>query len=150
MARFLEGDKMKVDFYNNKSNDNVINKTLSLVNSANLIFRISVNVKSPILIVHNQLIEGANYVGIDKFKRFYFIDHIEAYNSKLSKIYLSTDLLMTYQNEILNNEVLITATEKPSYLSNNLPTAHTLISDKYISNVTLPTGTTKVLTTIGG
>ena len=57
---------------------------------------------------------------------------------------------MTYQNEIINNEVIITATEKPSYLSNALPTSRKLINDKYMSNVTLSNGTTKILTTIGG
>lgn len=141
---------MKVDFYNNQSNDNVINKTLTLVKSANIVFRLSTNVKAPILIVHNELVDGVNYVGIENFKRYYFIEHIEAYNSQLSKVYLTTDLLMTYQNEILNSEVLITATEQPSYLSNSLPTSQKLISDRYTSDTTLPTGTTKVLTTIGG
>ena len=57
---------------------------------------------------------------------------------------------MTYQDEIINNQVLITATEKPSYLSNALPTSRELIKDKYMSNVTLTNGTTKILTTIGG
>lgn len=141
---------MKVDFYNNQSNDNVINKTLTLVHSANIVFRLSINVKAPLLIVHNELVDGVNYVGIDNFKRYYFIEHIEAYNSQLSKVFLTTDLLMTYQNEILNSEVLITATEQPSYLSNSLPTSQKLISDRYTSGTTLPTGTTKVLTTIGG
>ena len=89
-------------------------------------------------------------MGISEFKRYYYIEHIETYNNQLSRVYLTTDLLMTYQNEILNNEVLVTATEQPSYLSNSLPTSRKLINDKYTSDVTLPTGTTKVLTTIGG
>lgn len=141
---------MKVDFYNNLSNDNVINKNIKLVKSADIIFRMAVNIKSPMLIVHNQLFDGANYVGIDDFKRYYFIEHTEPYNSQLSRVFLTTDLLMTYQDTILNTEVLVTATEKPSYLSNSLPTTQKLISDKYASDVTLPDGTTKVLTTIGG
>ena len=57
---------------------------------------------------------------------------------------------MTYQDEIINNEVIITATEKPSYLSNALPTSRELINDKYMSNGKLSNGTTKILTTIGG
>lgn len=141
---------MKVDFYNNQSNDNVINKTLQLITSKSIVFRVAVNEKSPMLIVHNQVLDGVNYVGINEFKRYYFIEHVEAYNNQLSRVFLTTDLLMTYQNVILNSEVLVTATEKPSYLSNSLPTERKIISDKYMSDVTLPTGTTKVLTTIGG
>lgn len=141
---------MIVNFYINLSNDNVINKDIKLITSKNIIFRSAINEKSPMLLLHTQLLDGVNYVEIPKFKRFYFIEHTEAYNNQLSRVFLNTDLLMTYQNEILNNDVLITATEKPSYASNQLPTTQQLISDKYVSNVTLPTGKTNVLTTIGG
>lgn len=109
----------------------------------------AINEKAPVLILHSQELDGANYVGIPDFKRYYYIEHIEPLNNKLSRFYLTTDLLMTYQNEILNNEVLITATEEPSYFSNSLPTSRKLINDKYVSNVSLPDGKTKVLTTIG-
>ena len=141
---------MKVNFYNNQSNENVINKKLKLISSRDIIFRMAINEKTPMLILHHSTIEGVNYVGIPDFKRYYFIEHVEPYNNVLSRVYLNTDLLMTYQDEIINNQVLITATEKPSYLSNALPTSRELIKDKYMSNVTLTNGTTKILTTIGG
>lgn len=140
---------MNVNFYDNQSNDNVINKNLKLIASKNIVFRMSINEKNPVMLLHTQLLDGVNYVEIPNFKRYYFIDHTEAYNNQLSRVYLNTDLLMTYQNEILNNEVIITATEKPSYASSELPTTHQLISDTYESNTSLPLGTTKVLTTIG-
>ena len=141
---------MKVNFYNTQSNENVINKNLKLISSRDIIFRMAINEKTPMLILHHATIKGVNYVGIPDFKRYYFIEHVEPYNSSLSRVYLNTDLLMTYQDEIINSEVLITATEKPSYLSNALPTSRELINDKYLSNVTLSNGTTKILTTIGG
>ena len=141
---------MKVNIYDNQSNENVINKNIKLITTKDSVFRMEKKEKTPMLILHNSTIKGVNYVGIPDFKRYYFIEHIEPYNSELSRIYLNTDLLMTYQDEIINNEVLITATEKPSYLSNTLPTSRELIKDKYMSNVTLTNGTTKILTTIGG
>ena len=141
---------MKVNFYDNQSNENVINKNLKLITSEDLVFRATVNEKNPVLLLHNDLLNEINYAEIPTFKRYYYIEHVEAFNNQLSRVYLTTDLLMTYQNEILNNEVLITATETPSYASNSLPTTRQIVSDKYESNVTLPNGTTKVLTTIGG
>lgn len=141
---------MKVNFYNTQSNENVINKKLKLISSRDIIFRMAINEKTPMLILHRSTIDGVNYVGIPDFKRYYYIEHVEPYNNVLSRIYLNTDLLMTYKDEIINNQVLITATEKPSYLSNSLPTSRELINDKYMSNVTLTNGTTKILTTIGG
>lgn len=140
---------MKVNFYNNSSNDNVINKKLDLIISKELIFRKNVNEKDPVLLVHNSILNNINYVEIPTFKRFYFIEHTENYNNQLSRIFLTTDLLMTYQNDILNNDVIITATDQPSYSSNSLPTNLNLISDTYKSDTVLPLGTTKVLTTIG-
>ena len=140
---------MKVNFYNNQSNENVINKKLDLITSKDLIFRKNVNEKDPVLLVHNSILNNVNYVEIPNFKRFYFIEHTENYNNQLSRIFLTTDLLMTYQNDILNNEVIITATEQPSYSSNALPTNINLISDTYKSDTVLPLGNTKVLTTIG-
>lgn len=141
---------MKVNFYNTQSNENVINKKLKLISSRDIIFRMAINEKTPMLILHHSTIDGVNYIGIPDFKRYYYIEHVEPYNSSLSRVYLNTDLLMTYKDEIINNQVLITATEKPSYLSNSLPTSRELINDKYMSNVTLTNGTTKILTTIGG
>ena len=141
---------MKVNFYNTQSNENVINKKLKLISSRDIVFRMAINEKTPMLILHHATIDGVNYIGIPDFKRYYYIEHVEPCNSSLSRVYLNTDLLMTYQDEIINNQVLITATEKPSYLSNALPTSRELIKDKYMSNVTLTNGTTKILTTIGG
>lgn len=141
---------MLVNFYNNLSNDNVINKDIKLITSKNIVLRSPINEKSPVLLLHNQLLDGVNYVEIPKLKRCYFIENTEVYNNQLSRVYLTTDLLMTYQNDILNNEVIITATEQPSYASKQLPTTHQLISDTYESNTTLPTDKTIVLTTIGG
>lgn len=141
---------MKVNFYNTQSNENVVNKKLKLISSRDIVFRMAINEKTPMLILHRSTIEGVNYVGIPDFKRYYYIEHVEPYNNVLSRIYLNTDLLMTHKDEIINNQVLITATEKPSYLSNSLPTSRKLINDKYMSNVTLTNGTTKILTTIGG
>ena len=141
---------MKVNFYNTQSNENVINKKLKLISSRDIVFRTAINEKTPMMILHRSTIDGVNYVGIPDFKRYYYIEHVEPYNNVLSRVYLNTDLLMTYQDEIINNQVLITATEKPSYLSNTLPTSRELINDKYMSNVTLTNGTTKILTTIGG
>lgn len=141
---------MKVEFYTTNDNVKIINKTLKLNKTVNIIFHNNVSEQSPVIIMTKDNVSGSNYVHIPDFNRYYFIDSIDKYKANLVIVNLSTDLLMTYQNEIINKEVLITATEKPSYLSTSLPTNHNLISDKYISNVTLPTGTTKVLTTIGG
>ena len=58
---------MKVNFYNNKSNENVINKNLKLISSRDIIFRMAINEKTPMLILHHSTINGVYYVGIPDF-----------------------------------------------------------------------------------
>lgn len=147
---YVRSDKMQVELYKTTDSPNVINKTLTKVREVNITFRQMVDENAPVMILHNQNIDGCNYAYIPTFKRYYFISDISNYNNVLSRVALTSDLLMTYQDTILNTEVLVTATEHPSYSSNSLPTTRKIISDKYTSNVTLPKGTTKVLTTIGG
>ena len=141
---------MNIELMQTNDNTNVVNKTAKLLRTVKIVLRQAVNEQAPVLLLHSNKLDGVNYVHIPKFKRYYFIDQTYNYNNMLTRVVLKTDLLMTYQQQIMNTELLITATEQPSYLSTNLPVSHKLISDTYKSDTTLATGTTKVLTTIGG
>ena len=141
---------MQVDFYNTSDNANTVNKTLQLNKSINIIFRQAVNEVKPFIIMNKDNLTGSNYVGIKTFNRYYFITNIENYTTNLVRIDLTCDLLMTYKDIILNSPVLITATEKPSYLSSNLPTTQTISKRVLKSDVTLNKENSLILTTIGG
>lgn len=141
---------MEIELLNTHDNPNVVNKSAQLVRTIPITLRQAVNEQNPVLLLHSNNLDGVNYVHIPQFKRYYFIDQTYKYNNLLTRIMLKTDLLMTYQQQIMNSQLLITATEKPSYLSTSLPVSHKLISDTYKSDTILSTGTTKVLTTIGG
>lgn len=141
---------MQVELYTTTDSPNVINKTLTKVRELNVTFRQMVDENAPVMILHNQNIAGCNYVHIPAFNRYYFISDISNYNNVLSRVALTSDLLMTYQDKLLNSEVKITATEKPSYLSTNLPTTTQNTVRKTFSTVTLPTANSIILTTVGG
>ena len=144
------GDNMKVELYNTTDNPNIVNKTLTRVRELNITFRQAIDEKAPVIIMHNTNIKGCNYVYIPDFQRYYFISNVSNYNNVLSRVTLTSDLLMTYQNAILNNQSLITATEKPSYLSASLPTQSTTSKRVVKSDVTLENKNSMILTTIGG
>ena len=91
-----------------------------------------------------------NYVYVPNFKRYYFIDTIHRYNAHLLQVRLTSDLLMTYKDKIVGQNLLITATSQPSYYSAGLPTTQHIELDRYTSDFTLPEGKTMILTTIGG
>lgn len=141
---------MQVDFYTTTDNANTVNKTLKLIRSINIIFRQVVNEAKPFIILNKDKITGSNYVHIPNFNRYYFITNVENYTANLVRIDLTCDLLMTYKDVILNTPVLITATEKPSYLSINLPTQQTISKRILKSDITLNKESSLILTTIGG
>lgn len=141
---------MQVELYTSTDSPNVINKTLTKVREVNVIFRQMVDETAPVMILHKQNIDGCNYAYIPTFKRYYFIRDISNYNNVLARVTLTSDLLMTYKDTLLNSEVKITATEKPSYLSTNLPTKTQTTVRKTFSTVTLPTVNSIILTTVGG
>lgn len=141
---------MQVEFYHTADNANTINKTLQPIKTLNIIFRQAVNETTPFIIMNKDNLTGSNYVHIPNFNRYYFISNIENYTANLLRINLVTDLLMTYKDEILNSPVLVTATNTPSYLSNNLPTQTKTIKRVVKSDVTLEKENSLILTTIGG
>lgn len=141
---------MQVDFYTTSDNTNTVNKTLKLNKSINIIFRQGVNEQTPFIIMDKDNLTVSNYVGINTFNRYYFINNVENYTANLVRIDLTCDLLMTYKDIILNSQVLITATEKPSYLSVNLPTQQTISKRIVKSDITLNKESSLILTTIGG
>ena len=141
---------MQVQFYTTTDNANTINKTLNIDKTLNIVFRQAVDEQSPIIIMNENNLANSNYVYIPAFKRYYFISDVDNSTATLVKLQLKTDLLMTYQDIILNSQVQITATEKPSYLSTGLPTQTTITKRIEKSDVTLKPDNSLILTTIGG
>ena len=141
---------MLVEFCTTTDNPKTVNKTFQLNNSINITFRNNVNEQAPDIVMNKDNLAGSNYVHIPNFKRYYFINSIDNYNAKLVILHLTTDLLMTYQDIILNSEVQIVATEKPSYLSAGLPTQTTISKRIVKSDTTLEKENSLILTTIGG
>lgn len=141
---------MKVEFYNTTDNVNTVNKTLNLNKTIDIVFRQSVDEQAPIIIMNIDNLSDSNYIHIPDFKRYYFISDVDNLTANLVRLHLTTDLLMTYKDIILNTTVQITATEKPSYLSTGLPTQTTTTKRIEKSDVTLEKQNSLILTTIGG
>ena len=141
---------MKVEFYKTTDNLKTVNKTLDLNKTIDIFFRQSVDEQAPIIIMNIDNLSDSNYIYIPTFKRYYFISDVDNFTANLVRLHLTTDLLMTYKDIILNTPVQITATEKPSYLSTGLPT-QTMTTKRIVkSDKTLEKENSLILTTIGG
>lgn len=141
---------MQMILYHTDDQANVINKNLLKLRTVNIILREMVDEKSPVLLVHDSTIANANYCYLESFKRHYFIDTIHRFNAHLLQVHLTSDLLMTYKDKIVSQDLLITATSKPSYYSSSLPIQATTTKRISKSDTTLSNDTSIILTTIGG
>ena len=94
---------MELQIYNNNSNNNVLNKNLTLVDSLEFNLKIDNSILQPVLILKNY--SQGNYCYIKEFKRYYYITDIKLLTGGLYQLQLDVDVLMTYKDVIMNNPV---------------------------------------------
>lgn len=91
-----------------------IGKTLSegLIFSVNL--KEDTSVLRPVLIlttISDTPITGYNYMYIEEFRRYYFIDDIKSIRNNVWEISAHVDVLQTYRDKILSNSVILEGSE---------------------------------------
>ena len=102
---------MRVILYNNKSDNNVVNKQIVRIkNMSNVIIKENSSIISPVFIIKNvvnQKIIKSNYLFSNDFNRYYYINNIVAINGGMFELHCSVDVLYTYKNEIKRLTTLI-------------------------------------------
>ena len=94
---------MELKIYNNNSNNNVLNKNLTLVDTLEFNLKIDNSILQPVLILKNY--SQGNYCYIKEFKRYYYITDIKLLTGGLYQLQLDVDVLMTYKDVIMNNPI---------------------------------------------
>ncbi len=75
----------------------------------------------PVITFQMSVVPQFNYVYIPEFYRWYYVDDIEAVNKNLWRMYLSCDVLCSFQDEIYSlTSVVITRTEDIGIQNGNL------------------------------
>lgn len=103
---------MTVTFFNNKSENNVLNKSLTQISV------LTGTVKEPVgesvgeILIQGQVPAQANYCYISEFGRYYFISNPVHIRNDLTKISLACDVLMSFRDYILG---LYTVVERSQY-----------------------------------
>lgn len=132
---------MNIYFYNNNSENNVLNKSLSNEYLLTGFLRDSSDIRNPTIKVNtNDNIIGYNYCYIPKFNRYYFITDITIVRTGIYDITLKCDVLMSFRNEILESYAIInsTTTDKTNkYLSSDI--YKSLVKD-FTSVIQFPSG----------
>lgn len=93
---------MRVTFYTNHSPNNAINKSLSGGTWFDCFHTQPVKVESPEIIVSTQLVDlgSTNYMYIDSFDRYYFIDGYTVLDGGRIAVRGTVDVLYTYRSNI--------------------------------------------------
>lgn len=102
---------MNVKLYKNESNNNVLNKKITLISEDNILLKDNVDVYKPIIKIKRPLLNNCNYVYIEDFKRYYYITNKRSINTDVIELSLKCDVLMSFKNDILNSKGLIIKSE---------------------------------------
>lgn len=146
---------IKISLYLNKSEVNKLDKTIEKIADINGIFKDNTNIFNPIFIVDNITITNVkkcNYIYIEEFSRYYFIEKIQTINNGMWEISCRVDVLYTFKEDIKKQSAVIKRQENKwnMYLQDSEMQVY---QDPYNVVKTFPsgfTGSTIILTMAGG
>lgn len=103
---------MLVNFMNNSSPENAVNKVVSTSKSAECDLKGNCSILNPVLIVQDLNILNCNYAQIPDFGgRYYFVTDIITLNSSTLEVHLSVDVLMSFKSDILKSVAIVARNE---------------------------------------
>lgn len=142
---------MIVKTYNTENSLNTINKVINFVTNIDVKFKDEVDIYNPIIVIKYDDLIDFNYVYIDKFKRYYFIETVEVFPNKIYHLTLKCDVLMSFKDDILNSYGnIISQTNYNDYYNFDYSSEVRKESNIYNSNVIFDDIKTSILCTIGG
>lgn len=109
-----------VSFYNNSSDNNVLNKSISSTISKTVVFKEDVDLIEPVIVLQNDSnVQNSNYMQM--LGRYYYITSIECLPGNLLKVRAKVDALMSYKDQIKSNSAIITrnANNVNTYIPDN-------------------------------
>lgn len=98
---------MNIKLYKNDSNNNVLNKKITLINEYNILLKDNVDVYRPIIKIKTELLNNCNYVFIQDFNRYYYVVNKRSINIEIIELTLECDVLMSFREQILNLKCII-------------------------------------------
>lgn len=113
---------MDIVLYVNNSERQAINKTLTNGLTLTGSLRNESSVINPIILIEATNPSSYNYAYIPEFNRYYFITDIVSIRTNLWRIQMSVDVLMSFQQSILNLDVIVSDAshgdnESPTYMT---------------------------------
>lgn len=102
---------MDIKLYHNSSPNNKISKSLSSETVLTGSLRDDSKIVNPEILIESSNPLSFNYAYIPLFHRYYYIKDIVAHRRNLWLVRLAVDVLMSYKNDILDLDCIISDTE---------------------------------------
>lgn len=124
----LPPDAVQATLYFNSSEPNRINKRNFLTKYKDIVgvFRSSVSIEDPVLVLELNEFPSFNYVYIKNFNRYYFVRGRDNISKNIYSLTLHVDPLYSFMNEIGDNTAILSRTsnislQSPNLVDNKLP-----------------------------
>ena len=105
---------MEIKIYKNNDDNRVINKSLELLKTKNVILKDNVDIMNAVIILKydKTLFENMNYFYIPEYRRYYYLKNKQCMDALHYSINLSVDVLMSFKDSFINTPMLINRTSK--------------------------------------
>lgn len=102
---------MRIVLYQNTSPANVVNKTPTQVGVLDGVLRVPTSIINPVINLEYANPTGFNYMYIQEFGRYYFVNGISVESNSLIAVSAHVDVLKTYASAIANFDVVVRRNE---------------------------------------
>lgn len=92
---------MDVTLYKNNSENNVIGKNLTYLSSITAVNKEIISVENPTIVLsYSGDMNNVNYIYIEDFDRYYFVNEVRGLNGNMYQIACNVDVLESFKNDI--------------------------------------------------
>ena len=132
---------MDINFYKNTSNNNVLNKNITLISTHNIKLKDECNIMTPSILIHGDISNDINYAYIEKWGRYYYVRDKKSLNNGIYEIFLKVDVLMSFKEKILNLQCIIDKQQDSTNINKYYDDGSFTVSSKeFIETINFPNG----------
>ena len=146
---------MNINFYKNTSDNNVLNKNITLISTHNIKLKDECNIMTPSILIHGDISNDINYAHIEKWGRYYYVRDKKSLNNGIYEINLTVDVLMSFKQKILTLKCIIDKQQDLTNINKYYNDGSFIVSSKeFIKTFNFPNGFNEngefILITAGG
>ena len=132
---------MNINFYKNTSDNNVLNKNITLISTHNIKLKDECNIMTPSILIHGDISNDINYAYIEKWGRYYYVRDKKSLNNGIYEINLTVDVLMSFKEKILNLQCIIDKQQDSTNINKYYDDGSFTVSSKeFIETINFPNG----------